>query len=90
MLRPTVKAAEFEKYGFKRCKGIYKDCFYLCVARGSKMLFVSDVCFDVFDPSIHKNSNHNKDISDWIDIIYDLIKANLMESEFKSFAGLKE
>ena len=66
MLRPTVKAAEFEKYGFKRCKGIYKDCFYLCVARGSKMLFVSDVCFDVFewddvDPRIHKNANHNKD-----------------------------
>ena len=95
MLRPTVKAAEFEKYGFKRCKGIYKDCFYLCVARGSKMLFVSDVCFDVFewdavDPRIHKNANHNKDKRDWMDIIYDLIKANLLESEFKSFAGLKE
>lgn len=76
MLRPTAKAAKFEKYGFKRCKGIYKDCFYLCVARGSKMLF--------------ENANHNKDKRDWVDIIYDLIKANLLKSEFKSFAGLKE
>lgn len=34
MLTPKVKAKEFEKYGFKRCKGITRDseCYYLCAA----------------------------------------------------------
>lgn len=42
MLTPKVKAKEFAKYGFKRCKGIPRDseCYYLCVARGCKMIFV--------------------------------------------------
>ena len=50
MLKPNCAVKEFEKYGFKRCKGIPKDseCYYLCVARGCKILFVSNVCFDVF------------------------------------------
>ena len=45
MLTPKVKAKEFAKYGFKRCKGIPRDseCYYLCVARGCKMIFVSDI-----------------------------------------------
>lgn len=49
MLVPKVKASEFKKFGFKRCKGIPKEleCYYLCVARGCKMLFVSNVCFAV-------------------------------------------
>lgn len=87
MLRPMVPAAEFEKYGFKRCKGIYKDCFYLCVACSKKMLFVSDVCFDIFDwneanPRIHKEPNcRYRDKRDWLDIVYDLIKVGLLESE---------
>lgn len=40
MLIPTVKAKEFEKFGFKKCKGKYgkQGCYYLCVARGCKML----------------------------------------------------
>lgn len=35
MLTPKVKAKEFAKYGFKRCKGIPRDseCYYLCVAK---------------------------------------------------------
>lgn len=63
MLKPTVAAAEFEKYGFKRCKGKqYEECYYLCVAHGCVMLFVSDVCFDIFkwdeaDPRIHKEKD---------------------------------
>ena len=45
MLIPTVKAKEFEKIGFKKCKGITSDleCYYLCVARGKTMLFLSNV-----------------------------------------------
>ena len=40
MLKPTVKASEFKKYGFKRCKGTLKEseCYYLCIARGCKMI----------------------------------------------------
>lgn len=64
MLIPKVEAKEFEKFGFKKCKGEYgkSGCYYLCVARGVKMLFVSDVCFDVNDwndddPRIHKDAN---------------------------------
>ena len=64
MLVPKVKAKEFEKFGFKRCKGIPKEseCYYLCVAKGCKMLFVSDSYFDVMnwsedDKRIHKNAN---------------------------------
>ncbi len=45
MLKPKVKSKEFTKYGFKRCRGIPTDaeCYYLCVTRGRKMLFVSNI-----------------------------------------------
>lgn len=47
MLKPNCEAKEFEKYGFKRCKGIAgkSECYYLCVANGCKMLFVSNCLF---------------------------------------------
>lgn len=89
MLKPTVPAAEFEKCGFKRCKKPYNKCFYLCVARGKKMLFVSDSYFSVFewnqnDPRIHKNVNCKyRDIRDSLDIIYDLIKMGFLKSEYE-------
>lgn len=90
MLVPKVKAKEFEKFGFKRCKGIPKEsnCYYLCVARGSVMLFVSDVAFcmnrwDDKDPRIHKRPNcRYSDKRTALDIIYELIKADMLISEF--------
>ena len=38
MLIPRVKAKEFIKCGFKKCKEVSSDteCYYLCVARGRK------------------------------------------------------
>lgn len=35
MLIPKTKAKEFERFGFKKCKGEYgkNGCYYLCVAR---------------------------------------------------------
>lgn len=91
MLIPTVKAKEFEKFGFKKCKGISSDfeCYYLCVARGKKMLFVSNVYFEVNDwrdddPRIHANPNcryRNRKTS--LDIIYELIKAGMLKSSFE-------
>lgn len=89
MLIPKVKVEEFEKYGFKKCKGEYgkHGCYYLCVARGVKMLFVSSVCFAVFDwndndPRIPKNANcRYKDHRTYLDIIYELIKADMIVSD---------
>ncbi len=91
MLKPTVKASEFKKYGFKRCKGTLKEseCYYLCVARGKKMLFVSNVCFCVNDweendPRIHKKANcRYKDARTALDIVYELIKADMLKSEWE-------
>ncbi|SCI24120.1 Uncharacterised protein [uncultured Eubacterium sp.] len=88
MLIPKVKAKEFVKYGFKKCKGVPSDaeCYYLCVAKGRKMLFVSNICFDVFDwdkddPRIHKNPNCKyRDKRDYLDIIYELIKNGMLTS----------
>ena len=89
MLRPTTEARAFEKYGFKKCRGDAgkHGCYYLCVARGSRMLFVSDVCFDVQDwntndPRIHKKANCKyRDIRTVADIVYQLIKDGMLESD---------
>lgn len=90
MLTPKVKAKEFAKYGFKRCKGIPRDseCYYLCVARGCKMIFVSDICFDIIDwekddPRIYKRANcRYSDMRTALDILYQLIKDGMLESSF--------
>ena len=90
MLKPKVKAREFERFGFKRCKGIPKEseCYYLCIARGCKMLFVSDSYFgvndwDKDDPRIHKDANcRYRDNRTALDIIYELIKADMLKSEW--------
>ena len=88
MLRPKVDIKEFEKYGFKKCKGRYGkiDCYYLCVARGIKMIFVSSKILDVIDwedtdERIHDSPNCKyRDDRTYMDILYDLIKADLLES----------
>lgn len=91
MLIPTVKAKEFEKFGFKKCKGMQKDCecYYLCVARGVQMLFVSDVYFSIEgwrddDPRIHTKPNcRYRDKRTSLDIVYGLIKAGMLKSSFE-------
>lgn len=91
MLIPTVPAKEFEKFGFKKCKGMPRDteCYYLCVARGSKMLFVSNVYFGVNDwsdddPRIHANPNcRYRSVKTSLDIICELIKAGMLKSSFE-------
>ena len=90
MLVPKVKASEFKKFGFKRCKWIPKEseCYYLCIARGCKMLFVSDSYFgvndwDKNDPRIHKDANcRYRDMRTVLDIVYELIKADMLKSEW--------
>lgn len=89
MLIPKVKAKEFEKFGFKKFKGEYgkSGCYYLCVARGRKMLFVSSAIFGVNDwtdndQRIHKDANcRYRDHRTYLDIIYELIEANMLVSD---------
>ncbi len=87
MLKPKVPVEEFEKFGFKKCRGIPKDCYYLCVSRGVKMIFVSPVRFDINDwreddPRIHKKPNcRYSDRRTAEDILYELIKADMLERE---------
>ena len=63
MLVPKVPAKEFVKYGFKKCKGFKGyDGYYLCVARGCKVIFITDVLLNVAnwqddDKRIHKRPN---------------------------------
>lgn len=87
MLKPKVPVEEFEKFGFKKCKGIPSDqkCYYLCVSRGCKFLFVSPVCFSIQDwddkdTRIHARPNcRYSDQRDALDIILDLIHADMLE-----------
>lgn len=89
VLIPKVEAKEFEKFGFKKCKGKYgkNGCYYLCISRGAKMIFASDVCFDVNDwkdndQRIHKDANcRYRDRKTYLDIIYELIKADMLMSD---------
>ena len=87
MLIPAVEVREFEKFGFIRCKGIPRNeqCYYLCVARGCKFIFVSPKWFMVEDwrkddSRIHEKPNcRYRDNRTAIDILYDLIKAGMLK-----------
>ena len=87
MLIPNVDMKEFEKFGFKPCRGLPKglQCYYLCVARGCKYIFVSPKCFMVEewrkdDLRIHDRPNcRYRDHRTAIDILYDLIKAGMLK-----------
>lgn len=91
MLKPKVSIEEFKRFGFKPCKGIEKElkCYYLCVARGVKMLFVSPVIFDIEDwedndPRIHSEPNCKyRDHRTAIDIVYQLIKADMLKGDWE-------
>lgn len=86
MLKPKVPLKEFEKYGFRRCKGFTNtDCYYLCVSRGVQMIFVSPEIYainswDKNDPRIHQVPNcRYRDKRDALDITYQLIKDDMLE-----------
>ena len=86
MLKPKVPLEEFEKYGFRRCKGFtHADSYYLCVSRGVKMIFVSPEIYtinswDKNDPRIHQVPNcRYRDKRDALDITYQLIKDDMLE-----------
>ena len=90
MLVPKVNVSEFEKFGFKKCKGSYgrNGVYYLCVARGVEMMIVTPCRFDIFpwqrdDPRIHTRPNCKySDHRTATDILYELIKADMLKEEF--------
>lgn len=64
MIKPTKPIETYKDYGFKKCKGEYgkNGCYYLCVARGCKMIFLSKECVSILDwedkdPRIHTKPN---------------------------------
>lgn len=87
MLRPKVNPKEFEKFGFKKCRGDYGKLgtYYLCISRGVSMIFVSDFIYAINpwqdgDPRIHKHPNcRYSDRRTALDITYELIKADMLE-----------
>lgn len=84
MLKPCVDVKEFEKYGFKKCKRPYNECYYLCIRSGTQMIFVSSEMYDINpwdddDPRIHSDVNcRYSDMRTALDITYELIKANML------------
>ena len=87
MLKPTKNIEEYKKYGFKKCKGSYgkNGCYYLCVAKSRKMIFLSPALIDVLDwsyadPRIHKRPNcRYSDNRNALDIIVSLATSGLIE-----------
>lgn len=87
MLKPCVPVEKFEAWGFKPCKGIPRStkCYYLCVARGKKMIFVSPFMYSVIDwnitdPRIHKHPNcRYSDNRTAEDITFEITKADMLE-----------
>ncbi len=89
MLKLTKPLEEYEKYGFRKCKGSYGKnvCYYLCVSRGNKMIFLSPFMIEIFpwvedDPRIHKNPNcRYKDNRTAIEIICEMAMNGLLKIE---------
>ena len=86
MLKPKVDIKEFEKFGFRRCKGCSDlPIYYLCIARDSKVIFASPTMIDIQkwerdDPRVHAAANCNfRDKRTSTDILYQLIKADMLK-----------
>ena len=91
MLKPKKSMEEFEKsFGFKRCKGCSDlPIYYLCIARDSKVIFVSPTMIDIQDwerddPRVHAAANCNfRDKRTSTDILYQLIKADMLKGNWE-------
>ena len=90
MLKPKKSMEEFEKFGFRRCKGCSDlPIYYLCIARDSKVIFVSPTMIDIQDwksddKRIHKKANcRYRDHRTSTDILYQLIKADMLKGAWE-------
>ena len=90
MLKPKVNVKEFEKYGFKKCKGCEDlDLYYLCMARDSKAIFVSQGMIDIQDWNHNDSRLHRvvkckyRDHRTSTDLLYQLIKADMLKGDWE-------
>lgn len=90
MIKPTKPVETYKDYGFKKCKGEYgkNGCYYLCVARGCKMIFLSKECVSILDwedkdPRIHTKPNcRYSDQRTALDIVVELAIYGLVSVEY--------
>lgn len=90
MIKPTKPIETYEDYGFKKCKGEYgkNGCYYLCVARGCKMIFLSKECVSILDwedkdPRIHTKPNcRYSDQRTALDIVVELAIYGLVSTKY--------
>ena len=77
-----------ERYGFKKCKKPYDNCYYRCFARGIKMLFLSKYMIDIIDwkaddPRIHRKANCTyRDTRTAEDFLCELIKLGVVDTHY--------
>ena len=88
-MKPLVPLDEFcTKFGFKKCKKPYNSCYYLCISRGKKMLFLSPQTFMINDwnkndPRIHKDANcYYRDIRTAEDILVQLVQCGMVGNDW--------
>lgn len=90
MIKPTKPIETYKDYGFKKCKGEYgkNGCYYLCVARGCKMIFLSKECVSILDwedkdPRIHTKPNcRYSDQRTALDIVVELAIYGLVSTKY--------
>jgi hypothetical protein len=85
-LKPLINNPE--QYGFKRCKKPYNDCWYLCFARGCKMIFLSKYMIDIVrweydDERVHSRANcRYRDNRTALDYVCELIKLGVVDTHY--------
>lgn len=85
-----------EQYGFKRCKKPYNNCWYLCFARGIKMILLSKYMIDVVDwkdddPRIHSRANCKyRDDRTALDYVCELIKLGVVDTHYSKAAAYEK
>lgn len=90
MLKPTRPLEEYEKYGFRKCKGSYgkNGCYYLCVSRGCQIIFLSPLMIDIQswlgnDSRIHDRPNcRYRDSRTALDIICEMVIEGVIKIEY--------
>ena len=90
MIKPTKPIETYKDYGFKKCKGEYgkNGCYYLCVSRGCKTIFlskeyVSILDWDDNDPRIHTKPNcRYSDQRTALEIVVELAMCGLLMTEY--------
>lgn len=84
-LKENVTEQQLKKYGFKKCKMPYQRLYYLCIARGVKVIYIGNGIFiqewKEDDPRIHSRANCKYRSQDtYLDVLYFMIADSLIES----------